>query len=112
MPRETRNLWRASNFEKHAWRFTNSHARFQAAPPKQNLLGIRPHEGRYKLAKRFRFHRNSKHKPDHYTTGAATFTRAAAWHNVSQLRSGIGMPLFRRSASVRHSGSPATITSS
>ena len=45
-------------------------------------------------------------------SGAATPTRAAVLTSVSQLPSGMGMPFFRRSASIRHSGSPATITSS
>ena len=45
------------------------------------------------------------------TAGDATWTRAAALTSASQLPSGMGMPFCRRSASVRHSGSPATITS-
>ena len=44
--------------------------------------------------------------------GASTPTRAAALHSAPQLASVRGMPPARRSASARHSGSPATRTSS
>src|SRR5262249_26029537 len=46
------------------------------------------------------------------TGGAATPTDSAALTRLSQLPCATGIPLRRRSASVRHSGSPATSTSS
>ena len=53
-------------------------------------------------------------KPSRHLThpGKATFNRSAVFTSRSQLPSSIGIPFRRRSASVRHSGSPATITSS
>src|SRR5262249_40371270 len=45
------------------------------------------------------------------TGGAATPTFSPLPHRVFQLPSSIGIPWARRSASVRHSGSPATSTS-
>src|ERR1039457_3555288 len=80
--------------------------------PLQVAIVLANGRGRTQPRRAFDLRGNGNQQYPYCTGRAGTLTRAAAFSSRSQFPSAIGRPFTRRSASMRHSGSPATSTSS